>query len=428
LDENNRSELSELVEACAEKQEANTIVDELPEHQPKQNIGSPGVLAWVVAVLVMLFGLVMFIPAMLNGSLASYAMIGFAHELRGNHEAAGEVYYRLGREERDITRWANQNFTLGTHSTPGFTTNQFSLARTYVITGRLIGPLEFWWNDLHVGLGQQFEHQRMPRSLARLASQVEVLQQIVIDGAQRDDLHRRYHLIYDAVQLRLNIDDVATDEFGEALAALQAARGSERWMYAGVAAFRAQAMEDWELLVQLSEESLRHNPRDYGSMELRVRAMFLAGESEQAHLLAIDYGNEHDMLYYPMHLLRAELYYREGHFAQANEMVTSLFKMHDSGEVYERAIAIQGIVLLLQDKAEEAFELLRPYVEHENPETLQLLLVALTAAAAADDIEFVDYVIPPELQQEHLPQALLDFIAGETTIEAIFVEGWGGLS
>ena len=443
----------EVIEEVPEEAEDEIQEEEAPPPLPRK---TPGALAWVVALLVTLFALVMLIPAVMNASLASYALQGLGRELRGDYRGAIEAYAALEAEAGDIEAWAADNFSFGRWTperAPAFTTNHFGLQRYIGILGRLHGPLVFW----HMEMDRQQQWQqpllgffagRMPRHLRDFAAQVDTIGLIQLeiqnhftdDPAQdfqaieaaraQDALAAERRLYYDAIALMwLASEDPASDEVGQRLVALQNEAGHARWMTADVALTRARVMGDYALLARLSEQAVAHDRGDAVAMELHVRALFLSGAAQQAHETAVRYARNarmHDV----MQLIRAELFYREGRYdesiALAEEIIAAQDPL-DSDEAHMEATAIKGIALMLRGDADAAFALLQPYLDAPFHPTINLYYAALAAAFVAGEFEFLDAISPPEFRQYDLPQALIDLIAGETTLATIYTEGWGGM-
>ena len=450
-------EALEIAEIIAEIEETQALTELEETEEPPKPVKGPGAAAWLAALLVMLFGLVMFVPAMLNGSLATFAFVGLGRELAGDIDGADEAYSRLRREAAEIEEWADENFSFGTSAAPGFTTNGFEFHRIHGINARELGPFEFWRNDeLYQPFHMFYQQHRMPRALRLFAARMAAIEDIymaALDEAadeddenneltpvqrqllalellrERDPLARQRALYYDTIRLNwMAQDDVTSDELGEHLRALQHARGSERWMYADVAMERARAMEDFALLIQLSEEALRHNPRSLDAMELHVRALYHNGDADGAFEAARYYAqaNADNMVYDIMQLIMAELYYRTGRYdesiALAEEVIATA--RHHPG-IYHQATATKGIALMLRGDAQQAFDLMQGYALMTGNENLYF--AALAAAIVTDETHFLDIIAPPELREDDWPPPLLDLIAGETTLHEIYTQGWGGL-
>ncbi|MCL2447167.1 MAG: hypothetical protein FWD06_10425 [Oscillospiraceae bacterium] len=399
---------------------------------PARNPRGPGLSAWVSAVLVVLFAAVMFIPAALNVSLTSYAGQGLWHELRGNNQAAIDVYTELINAEADIEAWARDNFALGTGT--GFTTNHFSIARRILMLQRLYGPIDFWRMEQQMHLHQMppllswFESTRMPRRLASFAAQVELVEQILLDDMQRDEVPTRYVLIYDSINLAgLAMQDPTSDEVGVLLAELQSHRRHEWWMTSTVAQERARALENWPLLANLAEQAVARNPYDFAAMQRHVRALFLMGDEEQAHVQARDYAFAQPDIYPQMQLQRADFYLRQGLDDIAEAIAESLRSNHplqhaQDNSIHMNATALQGATLLLRGAIDQAVILLQGYVEGPFLINEQLLFTAYAARIAAGDTEFVEHLTTP------LHPQLQALYAGETTLHDIFTTGWGVLA
>ena len=417
----------------------------------------PSVWVWLAAVLLMLFGLFMLIPAGLNTVLGADALRAFGYELAGDYERAFEAYAANLQLERQLEEWAQDNFSFGASEAPGFTTNHFGFARSIGMTGRMHGPLRFWQMEIDRQMGGQqpllYAFDRMPRALYRFAVQVDTIGLIVngvleADGEaetmldlvraldiarQQDPYAAERRLFYDALALQWLVNyDPASDEAGRRLQVLQQAEGVQRWMYAEAAVARARELEDFALLAELSEQDVAHNHNDFVAMQRHVRALFLAGQTEQAHQTAQDYANQYEAMREVMQLLQAEFYYREGRFAEAMALTQSLIdaqpEEETGNEVYMEARAVQAIVYLLQERADDAFALLHPYlVDEEAGPTVNLFYAALVATVVAEELEFLDSIFPQEYWEEDLSPTLLALLDGETTVQAIFTEGWGGL-
>jgi len=411
---------------------ANLINQQKNASTPARKSSGPGLLAWVTAALIALFAMVMFIPAALNLSLTSYAALGMWHELRGDDLAAADIYMNLMNTEADIEAWAREHFAPGTGS--GFTTNNFGIARRIQMLQRLYGPISFWQMEQQMHMHQMpplldwFADTRMPRRLARFAEQVEIVELILLGDMQRDDVPARHVLIYDSINLAgLAVQDPASDEVGELMHVLQSNRRHQWWMTSTVAQERARALEDWSLLANLAKQAVARNSFDFAAMQRHVRALFLAGNEDQAFAMSEYYAIAQPDIAAQMQLQRADFTLRQGNFAQTLEMTKHLRATHplrhgQDNSVYMNAVALQGAALLLQGNIDEAYSLLRNYIEGQFPVNQQLVFTAFAAFIAADDVEFLDDLLEPlhpQLQELH---------AGNITLQEIFTQGWGVLS
>jgi len=297
--------------------ELKKLVEQHQADSPAREQRGPGLWAWVTAVLIVIFAAVMLVPAALNLSLSSYAVLGMWHELRGDDLAAAELYMDLMNTEADIEAWARDHFAPGAGT--GFTTNHFGIARRILILQRLYGPIGFWHMEQQMHQHQMpplldfFADTRMPRRLARFAEQVEIVELILFSDMRRSDVPARHVLIYDSIDLAgLAMQDPASDEVGELLHALQSNRRHQWWMTSSVAQQRALALEDWPLLANLAEQAVAHNPFDFTAMERHVRALFMAGDAEQAIAMTHHYATAQPDVAAAMQLLRAELLAQNG--------------------------------------------------------------------------------------------------------------------
>ena len=375
--------LAAIIEEVQEAQDESEATDNPQKSQSAKPIKGAGFWAWLVAGLVMFFGLFMLIPAALNTALGSYALLGLLHETGGDYESAIAVYF-MGIEN-DIEAWAVDNFSFGNSPAPGFTTMDFGLARYLGIIGRQAGPLDFSQDRELVRLLDMFE--RVPRSLKSLAAQVEIIAglfaaaeelaweleaqpsieqelQLLESLRAQDEQAGRNKLVYDAVALLwLAIDDLFSEEVAARLEALKSARGSELWMYDAVAS------------------ALETN----------------------------------------LPLEEAKQLYHAGNYDQAIALCEALIAEDNSTAQRMNATAIQGIALMLRGDIRQAYELLSDAVESNLGEpNAMLYYAAVTAAIAADEFGFVDFIVPPS-QREAMPPELEALIAGETTLEAIFL-------
>ena len=379
-------ELAAIIEEVNESQDQ---LEEAAHSDQNQAIKSTskgaGGWAWSVAVMVMLFGLFMLIPAGLNTALGAYALLGLSHEAMGDYESAIAIYSMdMGQE---IEAWAVDNFSFGNSEAPGFTTNNFGIARSLGIISKQASPLDFVRNQQFMSLFGQLN--RVPRSMKDFAAQVELIDglfaaveelawelgtqptieqelQLLETMRVQDRNATRHKLIYDAVALFwVAMDDLASEEVTERLEALMSEPGSEAWMYEAVS----------------------------GALETNLP------------------------------LMQIEQLYSAGKFDEAIARSDELIAATENQEQYLIATAMKGVALMLRGNIEQAFELLSETLEENiSQPNAFLFYAALAAAIAAEEFGFVDFLVPPNMR-ESMPPDLLAFMAGETTLESIFLPG-----
>jgi hypothetical protein len=137
-----------------------------------------------------------------------------------------------------------------------------------------------------------------------------------------------------------------------------------------------------------------------------------------------------------MLLYKAEMKYRDGAYDEAIALADEVTANAQADEAYAayipEAAAYKAVALLLSDRAQEALELLRPFVEEGAQVSNSFVSTLLAAAVAAGDEAYYDSFEQEQLEiftyyyGYSMPDSLEALKAGETTVEAIFTEGWGG--
>jgi len=446
------SELRGLVEQAQEEEAADVLQ---PEEDAPKAIKSPGALAWLVAILVMFFGLVMFMPFLCNTLLGLFALDGLVKEATKDYEGAQEAYGFLEQTEMEIAMLGSQVFALGDGSVPAYTIGSFVNERLLVMFSRQWGPMSQYTMQY---FSQWFpEGTRVPRSLRLLDDIVQAATNVREErgladeededayrraiAAAREKDKRRRALIYDVLELYALADEsIVSDEVGQLLETLQKARGSKPWMYEDVAQGRAIFMGDFEYVVRQCEERLRRDDKDYSAMLFHVKALYLTGEKEKAYALAESYSGEHSILVSWMLLYQAEMKYRDGDFeaavALADEVAAAAAADPQLAQYAPEALSYKATALLLSGRAQEALDLLRGSIEENSYDIGNNTVSTLLAAAlAAGDEDYYEAFMESETMMiaqiyygYAVPLIIEELKAGETTLEAIFTEGWGGFN
>lgn len=452
VQEQEASELHGLVEEVEQEEEA---LDEPPpeaqEQPPQKRIKGPGAFAWLAAVLMLLFGVVMLIPSLCNSMLSVPALTGLLSEAMGQYEDAYAAYDFLEEIEPGIAELGESVFAPGSGNVPGYTTGSFlSERRLLTVSRERGGPMSQY--------AQQYfsawfpEGTRVPRSLRTIsniaqaaanrnaqlnpddAEDVKYLNAIAAARAKDSDKSRA--LIYDTLELYAYANQsMVSDEVGQRIEKLRKARGSKPWMYEDIAFYRALRMGDYDFVVHQCEQRLKRNKEDYASMLFKVKALYLAGDKEAAYALAETYGQD-PVISNMMLLYKAELKYRDGDYdesiALADEVIAIAGADPQFAQYAPEAAAYKGAALLLAGKAQEALDLLRPFAESGAQVSNTFISTLLAAAIAAGDEDYYDTFMAQQLMMYQytngyeLPPVLEDLRAGRATLQTIFTEGWGG--
>ena len=434
-----------------------------PGEPPRKPIKGPGAFARVVATVVCLAGLVALIPSVLYASFAMYAVTGLFSEAVNRRQSAMYAYSTLAQSEEQIAGMGLESFFAKGSEAPVLTTGQFGLERYIRVVYTLYGPGALR-GDQGGGLWDYYVslHPRIPRGLRGIQREVDTLNNIItlamaevdpltgedieadparvvvdaLDAAfAKDEQAQARKLYYDAIALsQLAIYDVTTDEIGRRVEALKAAPGSERWMYAPVQSMRAVALGEYQDIIALSAAQLKVDREDAQAIGNQLKAYYLSGDRETAFRLAGKYGK-----ITPMALAaKADLYLRDGQYDEATALCDELIgkgaagKGIDDAEAAAEASATKGVVLLLRDDAEEAQAVLEGAMKQAlstgTAPSMRSCAAALIAAREAGDDEAYDWVSQVMQFQmgADIPQEVVDFEAGDATLESIFTEGWGG--
>jgi len=437
--------------------------EESPPAKPEKPIKGPRFLAWSVAVLLMLFGLVLLVPAVWNLALLGPAAAGLASEAGRNYESALEAYGLL-----DTLEAGSQG--LGLDLPPGLSSGNFAMERRYIVWNKLYGPLAIVQSQ---PLEQYFpEGTRMPRSLRGLAalcgeltemldgfyaqlditaepaegqSQAEWALEALEAARALDGKAEARALYYDAIALQITAGEPGTREASLArIEALKKTPGATPWMYEEVALYFARADGDYDALTALCDARLKRSREDIMAMQYKVKALFLGGEEEQAFKAADQYAKR-SAAESAMRLAKAELYYRQGKYGEAialcdellgkadfNAEITTMADMAPLQTAMEAAQA-KAVALLLQGSPGEALDLLNGtmefagvYLRYMNFDFGSYACTLLAAYIENGDEEGAAAMEAQLMYGGGVPQSITDLREGKTTIEEIFTEGWGG--
>jgi len=445
-------------EELAEEEE-----EEQPGAKPEKPIKGPRFWAWSVAVLLMLFGLLLLVPAVWNLALLAPAAAGLVSEAAKNYESAQEAYGLLDTLEGSV-----QGIGL-----PGLSSGNFAMERRYVIWNKLYGPLAIAQNQ---PLEQYFpEGTRMPRSLRKLAavsgelvdlwdgfyaqlnaamgpaegqSQSEWALEALEAARKLDGKAEARALYYEAVALQIAAGEPEMKEACLArIETLKKAPGGAFWMYGEAQRRLAIRDGDYAALISWSDARLKRSREDIMAMQHKMRALFLGGEEAKALKMADKYARR-SAAETGMRLAKAEIYYRKGEYEQAialceeiinaadfNAAIASAADLKPWGSAMEAA-RVKAIALLLQGKPGEAMDLLNGtmeaagrYLQYMNFDFGSYACTLLAAYAVNGELEGEGaQMLMMQLSMSNfpVPQAIPDLNEGKTTVAKIFTEGWGG--
>lgn len=448
-------EEAEAEEALAE---TDAEVAEDAEDYPEEDkpIKGPRPLAWLAAIFVMIIGLAAVIPAGLNGLLGIFALEGLIYEAAGMGQSAYAAYEVLTEKEQTASEFAEENFSFTDSEAPAISTGTFWTERALMINYKMYGPMiifDYQYNP-YTEWFAELEGKTLPRGLKQVKFSTDAVEYILnaffekvysedaaelsysemIELVREEDPDKEARkLQYDAVALAVSsAEELKSEEAGERIAALKAAPGSERWMYADLEFYLAKERLDYETLLALCDERLAASREDVTGMEYKVKALYLSGQTEQAFRAAEKYQKQELARDY-MLLVRADLYNREGDYSKAialsDEIIATLDKeTYSNGGVVMEATANKAIAMLLEDKAEEAYTLLMETFQAGYGNTSNNYASALFASAILTENEayLEELYALAGMDESTLPQAFIDLKAGETTAEEIFTVGWGG--
>ena len=448
-EEEKASGLRELVEEAAEQDQE----DEAEEEKPKASkaIKGPGAFAWLAAILMMLFGLVMFIPSLCNAILAIPAISGLLAEAANQYQSAYEAYDFLAEIEPSIAQLGEAVFVPGSGAAPGYTTGNFIQERQLLSVSQQAGPMSQYTMQY---FSMWFpEGTRVPRSLKMNSAVAQVVANMneqldtededdvrylnAVKAARKADTDKSHALLYDVLELYEYADQsLVSDELGERLDAIKNARGSKPWMYENIAFYRAIRMGDYDFVARQSADRLKRNGESYDSMLFQVKATYLTGDKKKAYELAVKYG-ENDVVANMMLLYTAELKYRDGDYGEAialaDEVAANAAGDPQLAQYVSEAAAYKAVALLLSGKAKEALAFLRQAVEENSEVSNNFISTLLAAAITAEDWEYYEsFMDSQEMMMAQyvngysVPTVLEELKAGQTTLETIFIEGWGG--
>lgn len=434
--------------------------EEEPPAKPEKPIKGPRFWAWLVAVLLMLFGLVLTVPALWNAVLAVPALVGLADEAGRKYTSALEAYSQL-----DTLDMSTQGIGL-----PGLSSGNFSMERRYIVWSRLYGPLAIVQSQ---PLENYFpEGTRMPRSLRGLAARCDEIAAILegfyaqldataqpaegqsesewalaaLEAARAlDDKAGERALYYDTIALQIGTGDPEQKE--ASLARLEALRkdpAAEPWMHEDIALYFALQDGDYTAMIPMCDARVKRNREDFLTMQYKVKALFLSGEEDKAFKTAAAYGRR-AAAKTSMRLTEAELYYRKGEYGKAIALCDEILGAVDFDAVFTtvaeltplgpamEAARVKAVALLLQGSPEEARDLLKgamedagAYLQYMNVDMNAYACTLLVAYTETGDEEEAASLEAQLVYSGNVPQAVTDLRTGNTTVEKIFTEGWGG--
>ena len=472
LDELEREEIEETVEE--EQLEEEQLAEEQPEEEepeeeqieelpgeeqppekPAKPIKGPRFLAWSVAVLLMLFGLVLALPALWNLVLSIPALSGLASEAARKYDSAAEAYELLYSTDMTAQGWG----------VPGLTSGKFYYERMYVVTDKREGPLAIVQSQTMPPISDAFP-ERVPRSLRKIAARCEALSGIVdafyellsgqgqpaegqgesewllgvletVRGADgQADAHGLY---YEAIALMHTAGDSEQKQANLArIEALKKHPAGEFWMYGDYELYYALQDEDYAALAAAFGARAKRDREDFASMQRRVKALYLSAGETEALAAAKKYARRPAARNIAQ-VAKAEVCYRQGRCEDAIALCDGILeKAVPAAETADgkgdfaamEAATVKATALLLQGRPGEAVELLEAV--QENPYGGASVSFPYTLLAA--------YAVQGEWEGEaaqqlammlsyygyDVPESIADLGEGKTTVEKIFTEGWGG--
>ena len=468
MDEFERDEISEELmaeeeileeEMLEEEITAEPLEEEQPEEQPPpakpdKPIKGPRFWAWSVAVLLMLFGLVLTVPAAWNLMLGVPAVAGLVSEAGRRYESAGRAYELLAQMDM-----GSQGMGL---SALGLSSGNFYYERQYALTAKRDGPLAILQSEELPPISQVFPA-RVPRGLRRLAAQCDALAEVyegvsaqldllLMPGEQPDESEWQEMLLtaieaakaldgkaeanaiyYETIILQVTAADPEQKQASqERIAALKKDPAGAFWMYEAAERYLAIKDEDYDAVAALCAARLKRNRQDFQAMRDRVKAFYFSGGEAAAFKEADKYAKRAEAKE-AMQMAKAEIYYRQGKYDEAIALCDAILDKADfdapaatpAEETALRgameAASVKSTVLLLQGRPGEAIDLLQ--AARGNP---YLLLAAYIAGGEWESEETQNLVMMLNYYGYPVPQAITDLSEGRTTIEKIFTEGWGG--
>jgi len=460
LDENEREIAQEVPEeqppeeAAEEEQlpEEGTEEEQLPEEpteepKPAKPIKGPRAGGWIAAVLAMLFGLMMLVPAMWNTWLAAPAVGGLLNEAGKRYQGALSIYQYLYDTDARTQGWGL-----------GLTSGYFTMERQYAIWGRLYGPLRVVEEQDAPPIAEFFG--RVPRSLRKLAAQCDIITGIYdslrlilqappeegqsdtdwllagLEAARGADAQAQAHrLYYDAIALHFAADDPGQREANLArFAALKKDPAAEPWMYEDAELGYAVRDRDYAAVTALCEARLKRNPEDGQAMRMRVKAIFLEGDAKKAFAAADGYARR-PAARDAMLLARADLLCAQGGYDEALRLCDDVLGRvtldapegpQDLYDAMEAARVKAGVLLVMgspgeaRDLLKETWDVAGRYGLSPGADYIHTLLAAYIEAG---DTQEADELLK---QLNPVPQGIADLREGKTTVREILTKGWGG--
>lgn len=421
------------------------------DKKKKKTKKGPNAWTWSAAVVIMLIGLFALIPSLCNSVLALPALNGLLLEAQKRYSAALAAYDQLSQLEQQAASWGLENFALLSTDAPGLTAGQFVTERTLSIYYRLYGPMQTLDN-----FKEQFPTgTEIPRSLRAAAAEYKALGAVVeninkayeanpegdtaltdaIETARKGDKVKANAIYYDALALQYAMDPTDSDGINALIEKIKKDPAGKPWMYENSLLYRAILDNDYSKVISACESRLVRNREDAIAMEYQVKATYLAQGQAPAFALADRFFKRTTAASDVLRLTKAELYNRGGKYVEAIKLCDTVIadSTASSSGAGTEAVAVKAVAQLLSGKAEEALGNLRSAMSSQNynPST-NFISTLLAAAIEAGDDAFYESFLESDLATYQyylgyeLPQKLLQLKADETTIKAIFTEGWGG--
>ena len=420
--------------------------------KPAKPIKGPGAGGWIVAALVLLFALVMAVPAMWNAGLAVPAVSGLLSEAGKNYQKALNAYEFLFNTDMRTDGWEL-----------GLTSGNFPFERQYAIHGKLNGPLKITQSENMPRIAEVFFN-RLPRGLRKLSAQCDAIDAIfesmnthlmmtaeeqsraewLLTGLEAartaDPLAGERRLIYDSLALHFAAGDPDQKKANLArLAALQKEPGAEWWMYEDIAFDYAIADRDYAEVIALSGTRLKRNREDIQTMRYNVKAIFLDSGAEKA-FAAADRFARRPAAADAMELVKADIYCAQGDFDRAIALCDGILNGVDftapimtpeqAQELYVAMETVRtkaGVLLAMGGEPEEARDMLYETWGmadmHGAGPTMDFFHTLLASYILAGDTEEAAAL---SQQIGAVPQSITDLQEGKTTVKEILTEGWGG--
>ena len=423
--------------------------------KPAKPIKGPRFLAWSVAVLLMLFGLVLTLPALWNLVLAIPALSGLVNEAGRRYDTAMEAYELLYNTDMTAQGWG----------VPGLTSGKFYYERLYIVMDKREGPLAIIRSQDLPPISSVFP-ERMPRSLRRISAQCGALSGIAealygqlsdlgqpaegqgesewllealetVRGA--DEQAQAHRLYYEAIALMHTAGSPGQKQTNLArIEALKQDPAGAFWMYGDYELYFAFQDEDYDALAAAFDARVKRDRQDLASMQRRVKALYLSAGEAKALAAAKKYARRPAAKGIAQ-VAKAEVCYRQGKYDEAIALCDGILEkaVPASGTADGKgdyaameAVVVKATALLLQGKPGEAISLLEAVQEDPYGNASLAFPYTILAAYAAqgewDGEKAQQLAMMLTYYGYDIPQSVTDLGEGKTTVEEIFTEGWGG--